>query len=219
MRETLTGIEHTGDWESLVRVGEAITQHLRDADVENEGYGPEMAEWDEWRPAVGDRLSKEVAERTANHAQVKENEIEQAGISPSEEASNGASEMRKVAEVTDTQTQYEKLRASALHFGRSIETFSRKSLRRVEHFVYKHIMTQLSPYYFDNTLISANVTRDGKGTYTLEVNLNDDEIQSAVVDKITEEQTLPPHEQEREVETETVATAEGVPDEEANLKP
>jgi hypothetical protein len=69
---------------------------------------------------------------------------------------------------------------SISHVARAADSASRKALRRVEDAVYQKVMTQVAPYYFDNELISANVTEVGRGengeTFEFEVNVNDDEL-------------------------------------------
>lgn len=46
----------------------------------------------------------------------------------------------------------------------------------IEEFVYENVMTKISPCYFDNNLISANLSKISDDEYRLEININDDDL-------------------------------------------
>ena len=76
-------------------------------------------------------------------------------------------------------------------------------------------MTRVSPYYFDNDLISANLRRSGTGLvsdddeFVLEVDISDDDLKSDVADRLDEYETLDRWHGETRITTDTVEAAEG----------
>ena len=84
-------------------------------------------------------------------------------------------------------------------------------------------MTQVSPYYFDNDLVSANIQRVGRGEareYVFEVNVNDDDLKIRVSNKLADyEQTVDRWHVTTEKETSSVEAAEGVEPPEENGDP
>jgi hypothetical protein len=71
-------------------------------------------------------------------------------------------------------------------------------------------MTQVSPYYFDNELVSANVRRAARDDYVFEVNVNDDDLKIHVSNKLADlEQSVERWHVDTEKEVEHAAVAEG----------
>jgi hypothetical protein len=72
-------------------------------------------------------------------------------------------------------------------------------------------MTQFTPYYFDNELVSANIARTRDGEYVFEVNVNDDDLKTEARERLAEFET----DYDRwhvatEKDTSTVEAVEGV---------
>ena len=97
---------------------------------------------------------------------------------------------------------------------RAADTAGRKALRAVEDTVYRKVMTQLAPYYFDNELVSANVQRSTRGngeTFVFEVNVNDDDLKAAVSRRLAEyDESVDRWHVDTERDTATVEAVEGV---------
>jgi hypothetical protein len=97
---------------------------------------------------------------------------------------------------------------------RAADTASRKALRALEGTVYRKVMTQLAPYYFDNELISANIQRSTRGDedeFIFEVNVNDDDLKEEVSERLREyDESIDRWHVDTERDTETVEAAEGV---------
>jgi len=74
------------------------------------------------------------------------------------------------------------------YVARAADSATRKALRKVEGGVYKNVMTQMSPYYFDNQLVSANLNRADAdaGEYVFEINVNDDDLKIRVSNKLAD---------------------------------
>lgn len=75
-------------------------------------------------------------------------------------------------------------------------------------------MTQMSPYYFDNELVSANLQRAGRGDvpeYVFEVNVNDDDLKIRVSNRLADyEQDVDRWHVDTPKDTETIEAVEGV---------
>jgi len=189
MEESVSGFKTRGSWPEVVEHGERITRALREAGVERESAP--FAEWNEWRPKAHERLGEDVNEKTADQASVGEGEGERAGVDPDEDlrtAGEKLSESYEQVEDGDGDAAVESWSESIDHVARAADSAGRKALRKVENTVYRRVMTQIAPYYFDNELVSANVQRIGSTVdpeYVFEVNVNDDDLKTEVREALT----------------------------------
>jgi hypothetical protein len=184
MEESVSGFKRRGAWPEVVEHGERVSRALREAGVDRESDA--FAAWNEWRPKTHERLGEDVNEKTAAQASVDEGEGERAGVDPDEDlrtAGEKLSETYERAEEGDGDAAVESWSESLDHVARAADSAGRKALRAVENTVYRRVMTQIAPYYFDNELVSANVQRIGSTadpTYEFEVNVNDDDLKDEV---------------------------------------
>jgi hypothetical protein len=224
MDESISGFKQRGDWGDVVEHGERITLALREAGVDGDAFH----DFDDWRPKSHERIDEDVSEKTAAQASVGEGEGEKAGKTPGEDlqtAGEKLSESYERVEADDTEGAVERWGESITHVARAADSASRKAIRKVEDTVYRKVMTQVAPYYFDNELVSANVTQVNRGDpgeqFVFEVNVNDDELKSRVSDILAAyESEIDRWHVETEKRTEDVAAAEGVepPDDEGGPK-
>jgi hypothetical protein len=188
MEESVSGFKLRGSWPEVVEHGERISRALREAGVERDDEA--FTEWNEWRPKAHERLGDDVNEKTADQASVDEGEGERAGVDPDEDlrtAGEKLSESYEKAEEGDGDAAVESWSESLDHVARAADSAGRKALRAVENTVYRRVMTQIAPYYFDNELVSANVQRIGSTVdpeYILEVNVNDDDLKDQVREQL-----------------------------------
>ena len=214
MDESISGFKQRGDWGDIVEHGERITLALREAGVDGDAFH----DFDDWRPKSHERIDEDVSEKTAAQASVGEGEGEKAGKTPGEylqTAGEKLSESYERVEADDTEGAVERWGESITHVARAADSASRKAIRKVEDTVYRKVMTQVAPYYFDNELVSANVTQvnrsDPGEQFVFEVNVNDDELKSRVSDILAAyESEIDRWHVETEKRTEDVAAAEGV---------
>jgi len=214
MEESVSGFKCRGTWAEIVEHGERITRALRDAGAEGEAF----EEWDEWRPKSHERLGEDVNEKTAEQASVAEGEGEKAGKEPDEDlrtAGEKLSESYERVEEGDNEGAVERWQDSINYVARAADSAGRKALRAVEDTVYRKVMTQLAPYYFDNELVSANVQKTARGgdedQFIFEVNVNDDDLKAAVSDRLTDyEDAVDRWHVDTEKETEVAEVVEGV---------
>jgi hypothetical protein len=214
MEVSISGFKTRGDWGDVVEHGERITLALRETGADGDAF----YEFDEWRPKSHERIDEDVSAKTAEQASVSEGEGEQAGKTPGDDlqtASEKLTESYEKVEANDTESAIESWGESIGHVARAADSASRKALRTVEDAVYRKVMTQVAPYYFDNELVSANIQEVGRGddgeTFVFEVNVNDDELKADVSDILAEyESEIDRWHVEVEKRTEDVAAAEGV---------
>lgn len=210
MEETLSGFRQRGTWAEVVEHGDRIVNALREAGADEDA----VDEFDEWRPKPHDRIDEEVSEKTADQASVGEGEGERAGQAAEDDlqtAGEHLSESYRKLEDADTEGAVERWQDSLNHVARAADTAGRKVLRTVEESVYRTVMTQLAPYYFDNELLSANLQRvRSQEEFVLEVNISDDDLKDAVADRLHAYEDIDRWHVETDRETSAVEAAEGV---------
>lgn len=194
MEESIAGFKVTGSWAEIVEHGDRITYALRELgadqrDESGDDFARAFDEWDDWRPKSDERMRKEVAEKTSKKASVGEGEGEKAGKGPGDDIKSAGDKLAESYErlEDDPADAVDKWGESLDYFARAADSAGRKALRKVEDTVYRRVMTTISPYYFDNELISANLDRKrgaDEPTYVFEVNINDDELKEAVADRL-----------------------------------
>jgi hypothetical protein len=217
MDESVSGFKVRGTWDDVVEHGERITHALRDVGAHDEPeYADPFEKWDDWRPKPHERMDRDVNRKTAEQASVDEGKGEQEGKAPEDDvrtAGEKLSDSYEKLEDDDTEGAVERWNESIGYVARAADSASRKALRSVEGAVYRRVMTQLAPYYFDNPLVSANLqqTASDEEEFVFEVNVNDDEYKAAVSDRLYEyEDTVDRWHVNVEQETDVPAAAEGV---------
>ena len=213
MEESIAGFKQRGSWGDIVEHGERITRALRETGVESEAF----EEWNEWRPKSHERLGEDIEEKTAEQASIGEGPGEQEGKDPEDDirsAGEKLSESYEKVEEGDNGGAIERWQDSISYATRAADSAGRKAIRTVEDTVYRKVMTQLAPYYFDNELVSANVQRSSRGdneAFVFEVNINDDELKAQVSDRLSQyDDEVDRWHIDTEKETETVEAVEGV---------
>lgn len=210
MQKTITGFKRKGTWSDIVEHGERITAALVQLDVTNNHF----EEWNEWRPKADDRLRDDIKKKTAEKAAVNEGTGEQKGKSPDDDLVKAGKKLTDSGASSSPKEAAGEVQQSLSYAMRAVDTASRKLMRGVETSVYQHIMTKMSPYYFDNQLISANATRvtklgTAKQEFVLEVNVSDDDLREDVEEVLDEFEDINRWHMETPKETENAENAEG----------
>ena len=214
MEETVSGFSVSGSWGDIVEHGERITRALHDLRTDDTDIDTEQfEEWDEWRPKSHERMDT-LNEKTAEQAAVSEGKGERAGKSPDEDLKTAGEKLTESYEKLeeDTDEAVDKWSESIDYVARAADSAGRRALRKVEGAVYRNVMTQVSPYYFDNDLVSANLQRaDRNGPeYRLEVNVNDDDLKIHVSNRLADyEQSVDRWHIDTEKDTEILEAVEG----------
>jgi len=215
MDESISGFRVRGTWGDVVEHGERITAALREVDADDP-FRDEYEEWDDWRPKTHERLTTDVNEKTAAQASVAEGEGEKAGEDVDDDLSTAGerlSESYERLDEDDAEGAVAKWGESIDHVARAADTAGRKALRKVENTVYKRVMTQVAPYYFDNDLISANIqrVRGEDDAFAFEVQVNDDGLRDDVRDVLHDyEEHVSRWHVDTEKSTDAATAAEGV---------
>jgi hypothetical protein len=231
IEESVSGFKMRGGWVDVVEHGERITRALKDLAGEEHVAEPvdddALEEFDEWRPKSHERLDEDVNEKTAEQASVDEGKGEQAGKDPDEDLQKAGEKLSESYENLDEPDEaIDKWGESVDYVARAADSAGRKALRKVEDAVYRNVMTQIAPYYFDNELVSANLRRingEDHPEYVFEVNVNDDDLKLRVSNRLADyDQDVERWHVDTEKVTDAVEAAEGVdavePGEETDAK-
>jgi vacuolar-type H+-ATPase subunit I/STV1 len=215
MEESVSGFKRRGSWVDIVEHGERIAQALADLDDDINIDEDALTEFEEWRPKSHERLDEDVSEKTAEQASVKEGKGEQKGKDPDEDLQTAGEKLAEsYANLDEPDEAVDKWGESIDYVARAADSAGRRAIRKVEDTVYQNVMTQMSPYYFDNELISANVQRSGRGDspeYVFEVNVNDDDLKIRVSNLLADyDEEVERWHVNTEKGTDTVEAAEGV---------
>jgi hypothetical protein len=214
MEESISGFKEHGGWNEIVEHGERLTHVLGEFDVDTEAF----AEWNGWRPKSDERLSEDVNEKTAAQASIDEGDGERAGIDPDEDLQSAGEKLSESSgQLDDPDEMMDSWGESIEHAARAADSAGRKAVRAVEDTVYKNVMTQVAPYYFDNDLVSANLqrtrnSREGEyAGYVFEVNVNDSDLKERVSERLAEyEDEVNRWHVDTEKRTEALEAVEGV---------
>jgi hypothetical protein len=215
IEESVSGFKHRGTWIQTVEHGERITRALEELAGETDLDEDALEEFDEWRPKSHERLSEDVNEKTAEQASLEEGKGEKEGKEPDEDLQTAGEKLAESYENLDEPNEaVDKWGESIDYVARAADSAGRKAVRKVEDTVYRNVMTKMSPYYFDNDLISANIQRVSRGDspeYVFEVNVNDDDLKIHVSNKLADyESEVDRWHVNAEKETEVVEAVEGV---------
>ena len=213
MEESVSGFKTRGEWMAVVEHGERITSALRELAAEGVDLDEAaLAEFDEWRPKSHEWLDEDVNEKTAKQASVEEGEGEKEGKGPDEDLQTAGEKLAESYETLDEPDEaVGKWGESIDYVARAADSAGRKAIRTVENAVYRNVMTQIAPYYFDNDLVSANLQQvRGESEYVFEVNVNDDDLKMRVSNRLTDyESEVSRWHVDTEKVTEVVEAAEG----------
>ena len=190
IEESVSGFKCRGGWVDVVEHGERITHALKQLTEEQEIDEDALTEFDDWRPKSHERLDEDLNEKTAEQAHLEEGRGEQAGKGPDEDLQTAGEKLAESYESLDNPDKaVGKWGESIDYVARAADSAGRKAIRTVEDTVYQRVMTRVSPYYFDNELISANiqrVSRDDSPRYVFEVNVNDDDLKTRVSNRLAD---------------------------------
>lgn len=190
MEKGISGFQVDGSWDQIVDHGDRISRILHELGasahprMSRGAYDDALAEWDRWRPRPADSLDEDLRPRTAKQASLNpkngdhgtEAALQDLGRAwralldgPERIPDGGASAwLSRLTEAT---------RLSS----RAVATGVQHAAKSAEEAVYLHVMTQLSPCYFDNRVVSANLERQpGSDAYSFEININSDELKDRV---------------------------------------
>jgi hypothetical protein len=222
MEESISGFKEHGGWNEVVEHGERLTHVLDEFDIDTEAF----AEWNGWRPKSHERLREDVNEKTAAQASIDEGDGERAGRDPDEDLQSAGEKLSKSTEQLDDPDEMTDSWSESIEYAaRAADSAGRKAIRTVEDTVYKNVMTQVAPYYFDNNLVSANIQRTGNARegeyagYVFEIGINDDDLKERVSERLAEyDEGVDRWHVDTEKRTEALEAVEGgeVPDRDPN---
>jgi hypothetical protein len=215
IEESVSGFKCRGGWVDVVEHGERIVQALTEIAAEEAVDEQALDEFDDWRPKSHERLDEDVSKKTAEQAHVNEGKGEKEGKDPEDDLQTAGEKLAESYDNLDEPDEaVDKWGDSIDYVARAADSASRRAIRKIEDTVYENVMTQMSPYYFDNELIAANIQRNGRGDgqeYVFEVNVNDDDLKIRVSNKLADyDQAVNRWHVNTEKETSAAEAAEGV---------
>ena len=169
---TTSGLEFEGDWEDICDFSEELEMvmklYLEDKD--------EIEEYDDWRPREED-TEKDVKEKTAEEAAVKEKDIEKDFEGAKEELGEAEEKLAdSVHDVLNGIDPSHDMKEALLKIEKVVGVESVRSIRKVEEIIYKKLMLKFNPYYFDTEDFSVNLERKKDHHYVLTINVTDEEL-------------------------------------------
>ena len=186
--ESVSGFKCRGGWVDVVEHGERIAHALQQLAEQRSVDDEALAEFDDWRPKSHERLDEDVSEKTAQQAHLEKGKGEQAGKNPDEDLQTAGEKLAESYDsLDDPDKAVGKWGESIDYVARAADSAGRRAIRAVEDTVYQSVMTRVSPYYFDNELVSANIQRLSLGDrtgYAFEVNVNNDELKTEVSNRL-----------------------------------
>jgi hypothetical protein len=214
IEESVSGFKCRGGWVDVVEHGERIASALEELAGNHELNREALAEFDEWRPKSHERI-EDVNEKTAEQAHLQEGKGEREGKDPDEDLQTAGEKLAEsYGKLDDPEEAVDKWGESIDYVARAADSAGRKVIRRVEDSVYQKVMTRVSPYFFDNELVSANIRRVDHGDgprFVFEINVNDDDLKILVSNRLADyEADLDRWHVNTEKTTETAELTEGV---------
>ncbi len=181
MRKSVSGFKVQDTWSGIVDHGEEVSEALKKNGVESKG----LDEWEKWRPKKDESID-DITEKTARQTSIEKNTIEKKENGLEKEVEKTK---EKLTESVDSLKENNKKQAAGRltrtgkHGLQSIKTVLRKIFRKTERIVYR-LMTKFTPYYFDNQLVSAELKKTKKETYSFEININDDNLKRKIQEEL-----------------------------------
>lgn len=193
---TISGVSYTGNWSEIVEFGEQIMAALESVQNDYESSSDAntlteqtistcIQEFDEWRPRIDDK-TETLSQKTAEKARVENSELmdsEKTIPDEIETATENAKNAAKSAKELNPDETQDNVKKTVSNTTQATDSLFRRGIQQIETFVYTHIMTALSPYYFDNKLINANLTEHTDTKYTLEVNISNQDFREPFCQK------------------------------------
>ena len=179
--ESVSGFKIEGDWSDVVEHGERVAYALKELDVEDE-YETQYDQYNEWRPKASERIDTEVNEKTARQASTEDKSED-----PSENVEQAGDKLvQSSRRLNRPRKMLSHIGSSLKYMSKAAYDWSRIAFRNIEELVYKDVMTKMSPYYFDNELVSANMKEKSGDKFVLEININDDKMKHMVSKKLSD---------------------------------
>lgn len=209
MEQSISGFTERGEWRTIVEHGERISNALQEAGACDE-YPDEFEEWTTWRPKHHEDLDSDVSEKTAEQASASSGDTE-----PNEELQKAGERIADSYEKLndgDGDEAVSEWRGSMGHVVKAVDSARKKTVEAVEKTVYEKVMTRVSPYYFDNQLVSANIVyKRSQNEFVFEVNINDEDIKDPVATVLEQlEDDVERWHVNTEKRTDAIESAEGV---------
>ncbi len=173
---TLTGVKFEGDWNDVCNFTKDLENTLQDIDV-NENSVKKLHNWRPRKNESTDDLKEKTAREASLGTEGKEKECD----NPEGEIKKAS---RDIAEAGNKLMRLESPRLEMKNASKKVYRYMRyksiNSIRKAEKSIYKNVMLQLNPHYFDTRDFSLNLLVRNNGKCTLNINVTDKDIRDSL---------------------------------------
>lgn len=198
--QTITGLTLTkkGSWNEIADACtevEKLLESIEPGDIGEDVTEKELehvrAEWEKWKPCKDEDYSKEMRKKTAEQSSVEKSTLEKNEKEPEEEIKEAAESAKKIPEVAkreefDQVKDY--LTDAVKKTGRALDSKVRKGVRRIEGQIYENIMLKANSLYFDNSVLSAVLSKrlmpNSDEKYEMTLHSNNSNLRELIAERI-----------------------------------
>jgi len=179
LKPTNSGISYLGNWDEIVLFSHVLAKFLEKSAPHQDA----VEEYEEWMPKDPDD-DKDMKEKTADEACIEETQVEKDFNGANEELKDAQNKLKdSVKDIANGENPAKDLGKAAKDIKRLVGAGSLKSLRILEKSIYKHIMLNFNPYYFDTEDFSVNLHKIAEEKYKLAINISDEDLKKKVQDR------------------------------------
>lgn len=172
IEETNSGVKKKGDIEDVAEFAREVEKGLK-GEVEKNS----IKDFNGWRPRE-DENHKDIEKKTVELASISEKKMEKESKGVKDFSEAGKNVVKAGKKAVKNESPHQELKQASKEIVRPICTESIKIARGFEEGVYSKIMVKFNPYFFDAKEFSADLRLNKDGSYSMQVNVPDNEHRS-----------------------------------------
>lgn len=177
------GLTVEGDWDEITDFCEQFNYTLETESRGDELPAKHMENWNDWHPGEDDD-QEEIKERSASHAAYSPDSPPKKDF---KESASHLDSSRNRMEKGEGKKAFSELLTAAKQGAKGILSHFVKTLGKLEHFIYRYVITKANSCYFDSEFVSANLEDQGKmkdEDYKIQVKIHDEELREKVSEEL-----------------------------------
>lgn len=179
LEETNSGVKKKGDIEDIAKFARDVEKAMEEEDIEKDS----VENFEKWRPRENDD-KKDIEEKTVETATLHETEAEEKTDGVKKDLSKAGDAAKKAGKkLGNGKNPEEEIKKVPRRALRPLYSGSAKLARGFEKKIYSNVMVKFNPYFFDSKEFSANLKMAKDGTYTMDVNVPDENYRQALKGK------------------------------------
>ncbi len=178
------GLTVEGDWEEITNFCERFNYTLEKESRRQDLSTRDLEDWKDWQPDQ-EQDQEEVRKKSATHAAF------QPEGSPEENLEKSASHLdssRRNLQNGKNKKALEDLLSATFKGVKGVLAHCGRALGKLEHFIYRHVITRTNSSYFDSELVSANLEDGGnfvdEEEYRIQVKIHDGDLREKVSNEL-----------------------------------